>query len=188
MLFNVILNDAYSCIEDGYQTGFWQCITFKMSESQNIVTKHLLIIAHSQSGRTQKMADAVFEGSQREPAVLTKCLRPSETQLSDLLWTNGLIFGTPENFGTMSGMLKDFFDRTFYPAEPYELNLPYQIFISSSNDGIGAVRDIRRIAKGYPFREVGDPLICRGTIDEKDLKACQDFGLSMAMGLEMGIF
>jgi len=159
-----------------------------MTVSQNAFKKRLLIISHSQSGRTQVMAESVLTGCKREPAVITRFLHPSEANLSDLLWANGLIFGTPENFGTMSGMLKDFFDRTFYPSEPYKLNLPYLIFISSSNDGTGAVRDIRRIAKGYPLREVGDPLICRGDLDSKDLKACEDLGLSMAMGLEMGIF
>ena len=188
MVFNVIINDAYSFLKDECRWFLCEWKSYIMTVAQNTVKKHLLIIAHSQSGRTKAMADAVLAGSQQEPAVITKYLLPSATNLSDLLWTNGLIFGTPENFGTMSGMLKDFFDRTFYPAEPYELNLPYQIFVSSSNDGTGAVRDIRRIAKGYPFKEVGDPLICRGDLDKKDLKACQDLGMSMAMGLEMGIF
>ena len=119
-----------------------------MTVSQNALKKRLLIISHSQSGRTQVMAESIWTGCKREPAVITRFLHPNEANLSDLLWANGLIFGTPENFGTMSGMLKDFFDRTFYPSEPYKLNLPYLIFISSSNDGTGAVRDIRRIAKG----------------------------------------
>ena len=88
----------------------------------------------------------------------------------------------------MSGMLKDFFDRTYYPAEPYKINLPYAIFVSSSNDGSGAVRDIQRIARGYPLREVSEPLICKGELTTDRLEACEELGLAMATGIEMGIF
>ena len=83
--------------------------------------------------------------------------------------------------------LKDFFDRTYYPAQPYKLNLPYGLFISAANDGTGAERDINRILKGYPLRQVVDPVICKGALDEKTLTSCRDLGLTLALGLEMGI-
>jgi multimeric flavodoxin WrbA len=98
------------------------------------------------------------------------------------------VFGTPENFGTMSGALKDFFDRTYYPAEEHQLNLPYGLFISAGNDGSGAVREIDRIACGYPLRKVNEPLIAKGEINADHLKQCEELGLSMAAGLSMGIF
>jgi multimeric flavodoxin WrbA len=80
--------------------------------------KNLLIIYHSQSGGTENMAQAVHTGCQQEDDVETRFLRAFDANLDDLLWADGIIFGTPENFGYMSGALKDFFDRTFYPAEP----------------------------------------------------------------------
>ena len=88
----------------------------------------------------------------------------------------------------MSGALKDFFDRTYYPAESYQLNLPYAVFISAGNDGSGAVRDIDRIAKGYPLRKIGEPLIAVGDITPEHLEQSEEFGLAMAAGLSIGIF
>ena len=150
--------------------------------------KHLLIIYHSQSGNTGQMAKAVNRGSQGEETVETRLLRAFDAGLDDLRWADGLLFGTPENFGSMSGALKDFFDRTYYPAEPYQLNLPYALFISAGNDGSGAVRDIDRIAKGYPLRKISEPLIANGDINQQHLEQCEEFGLAMAAGLSIGIF
>ena len=150
--------------------------------------KHLLIIYHTQSGNTGQMAQAVMRGCQEEAEVETRLLSAFDAILDDLRWADGLLFGTPENFGTMSGALKDFFDRTYYPAEPYQLNLPYALFISAGNDGSGAVRDIDRIAKGYPLRKISEPVIAKGDINQQHLEQCEEFGLAMAAGLSLGIF
>ncbi len=149
--------------------------------------KNLLIIYHSQSGNTDQMAQSVLLGASTEDQVHVRLLRAFDGGLDDLRWADGLLFGTPENFGTMSGALKDFFDRTYYPAEPYKLNLPYGIFISAENDGTGAVRDIDRIAKGYPLRKICEPVIARGAINADYLQQCQDLGTGMAAGLALGI-
>lgn len=150
--------------------------------------KNLLILYHSQSGNTQQMANAVLCGSQQQTDVNCRLIRAFDACLEDLQWADGMLFGTPENFGTMSGALKDFFDRTYYPAEPFKLNLPYAIFISAENDGSGAVRDIERIAKGYPLRKINKPLIAVGTITPSHLTQAEEFGLAMAAGLALGIF
>ena len=150
--------------------------------------KHLLIIYHTQSGNTGQMAQAVMRGCQEEAEVETRLLSAFDAGLDDLRWADGLLFGTPENFGTMSGALKDFFDRTYYPAEPYQLNLPYALFISAGNDGSGAVRDIDRIARGYPLRKISKPVIAKGDINQQHLEQCEEFGLAMAAGLSLGIF
>ena len=83
--------------------------------------KHLLIIYYSQSGNTTQLARAVFRGCQQETDVETRICEAFDANLEDLLWADGLLFGTPENFGTMSGALKDFFDRTYYPADQGEI-------------------------------------------------------------------
>ena len=150
--------------------------------------KHLLIIYHTQSGNTGQMAQAVMRGCLEEAEVETRLLSAFDAVLDDLRWADGLLFGTPENFGTMSGALKDFFDRTYYPAEPYQLNLPYALFISAGNDGSGAVRDIDRIARGYPLRKISEPVIAKGDINQQHLEQCEEFGLAMAAGLSLGIF
>lgn len=150
--------------------------------------KHLLVIYHSQSGNTAQLANAVMQGCQAEAEVEARLCRAFDANLEDLLWADGLLLGTPENFGTMSGALKDFFDRTYYPAQPHELNLPYALFISAGNDGSGAVREIERIACGYPLKKTASPLIVKGEINRDHLQESKEFGLSMAAGLAMGIF
>ena len=150
--------------------------------------KKLLIIYHSQSGNTEQLARQVLAGCKQEDNVESRLISAFDAGLNDLRWADGLLFGTPENFGTLSGALTDFFDRTYYPAEPYALNLPYGIFISAGNDGTGAVRDIQRIAKGYPLRLISEPLIANGEINADHLRRARDFGLAMAAGLDLGIF
>ena len=129
-----------------------------------------------------------MRGCQVEAEVETKLCTAFAANLENLLWADGLLLGTPENFGTMSGALKDFFDRTYYPAEQHQLNLPYALFISAGNDGTGAVREIDRIVSGYPMKKIAPPLIVKGAINRDHLQQCEEFGQSMATGLAMGIF
>ena len=152
--------------------------------------KRLLIVYHTQTGNTKQLADAVLRGAANElvTGVEVRMLAARDAGPDDLLWAEGLLLGTPENFGYMSGGMKDFLDRTFYPVEGKILSLPYAIFISAGNDGSGALRAIRRIANGYPFKEVQDPLIAKGEITEDHLARAEELGMTLAAGLEAGIF
>ena len=131
----------------------------------------------------------ILEGA-NDPSVEmveTRMLRAEDAGPEDLLWADALALGTPENFGYMSGMTKDFFDRTFYEVEGKLQPLPYALFICAENDGSGAIRAIERIASGYPFQKVQDPIICKGNV--KSAKAdCRELGQMLAAGIEMGIF
>ena len=152
--------------------------------------KNFLIVYHSQSGNTQRMAQAVQNGANDKDieGVEVRMLSALDASPSDLLWANGLILGTPENFGYMSGALKDFFDRTFYAVEGKIAPLPYSVFISAGNDGSGALRSIERIANGYPFISVQPALICKGAPSSTDLQHCSEIGQALATGLELGIY
>jgi len=152
--------------------------------------KHLLIVYHTQSGNTRRLAEAVLAGATDElvTEVEVRCLIARDAGPDDLLWAHGLLLGTPENFGYMSGGMKDFLDRTFYPVEGKILSLPYAVFISAGNDGSGALRAIRRIANGYPFKEVQEPLIAQGAITDAHIERCRELGMTLAAGLEAGIF
>lgn len=150
--------------------------------------KTLLIVYHSQTGRTAQLAQAVYRGACAEPEVQTRLCTAFAATLDDLCRCQAVLFGSPENFGYMSGALKDFFDRTFYPAQPYRLNVPYALFLSAGNDGTGAVRHIDRILLGYPMRKVAEPLICQGEVTAAHLEQCAELGLTMAAGLALGIF
>ena len=150
--------------------------------------KRLLIIYHSQSGNTEQLAQAVYNGARQITEIEAKLMRARDAELQDLIDCQAVLFGTPENFGYMSGAIKDFFDRTFYPAQDYTLNLPYALFISCGNDGTGAVRQIDRILIGYPMRKVAEPVICPGEVTEAYLAQCEELGGTLAAGLDMGIF
>ena len=111
-----------------------------------------------------------------------------EADAKDLIWADGLILGTPENFGYMSGMMKDFFERTFYEVEGKISPLPYAMFISAENDGTGAELSIERIAKGYPLIKVQPSIINTGELTSATVLKCEELGTSMAAGLEMSLF
>jgi multimeric flavodoxin WrbA len=148
----------------------------------------ILIVYHSQTGNTEKMALAVADGARciEQTEVILK--RAQDASLEDLLASDGLAIGTPENFGYMSGMIKDFFDRTFYPAQDKVFKKPYVVFISAGNDGTGALRAIERIALGYKFKMVYHPLIAKGRPTEDDLEKCRELGSTLAAGCQFGIY
>jgi len=119
-------------------------------------------------------------------AVETRMLKANDAGPEDLLWADVMAIGTPENFGYMSGMIKDFLERTFYEVEGKLNPLPYALFICAGDDGSGAVRSIERIANGYPFKKVQEPIVCKGDVEASKAK-CKDLGLMLAAGIEMGI-
>lgn len=150
--------------------------------------RRLLIVFHSQSGSAQRLAEAVIRGARRTEGVVVRDVRALDATLDDLLWAEAVIFGTPENFGYMSGALKDFFDRTFYPAQGRVSQLPYALFVKAGNDGTGAVTSVERIVRGYPLRRIADPLVVRGEVAEDDVARCEELGETVAAGLSFGIF
>jgi multimeric flavodoxin WrbA len=149
---------------------------------------NLLIIYHSQTGNTEKMAHAVLRGAQEVEDVEVRFLQALDADLDDLLWCDGIIIGTPENFGYMSGAVKDFLDRTYYPAQEKVTGKPYAIFVSCGNDGSGAVFNIQRIAKGYPLTQVIEPIICKGDVTNEALENCHEMGMTLAAGISVGIY
>ena len=152
--------------------------------------KTLLIVYHSGSGRTAQLAEAVRRGAGHEDveSVDVRFLPAFEAVADDLREAHAVIFGTPENFGYMSGALKDFFDRTFYAVEGEIKNPPYGIFISAGNDGTGALTAIRRIVRGFPMNEVQAPVIARGDVTEEDLEKAETLGAALAFGLDAGVY
>ena len=152
--------------------------------------KHLLLVYHSKTGNTQKLAEAVQRGAEHPEVTNTelRVKRAKEAGPEDLLWANGLLLGTPENFGYMSGAVKDFLDRTYYEVEGKLAPLPYALFISCENDGRGAVSAVSRIAGGYPWVQVQEPVIARGAVTQQHLASCEELGLALAMGLDAGIY
>lgn len=152
--------------------------------------KKLLIISHTPSPKTCAMTSAVVEGASHADisGIKVSLTQPLETGPAQVLDADAVILGTTENFGYMSGAMKDFFDRIYYPCLEKTESLPFAMFIRAGNDGLGACNSIERITMGLSWKLVQEPLICRGTWNDVFLDQCEELGMTMAAGLEAGIF
>lgn len=158
----------------------------------------LLIIYHSRTGGTQQMAEAAAKAARDEIETVLK--RAEDTLPEDLLASDGYIFAGPENLAALSGEMKEFFDRCYYPVLGKIEGRPYSLMICAGSDGENAVKQASRIATGWRLKEVQPPLvICTHAqtpeeilsekiISEKDLAKCRELGGALGAGLAMGVF
>lgn len=153
-------------------------------------SRTLLIVGHIPSANTQRLRDAVEAGALAAQAgsvnVVTKT--PFETEADDVLAAKALVLGTTENLGYMSGALKDFFDRVYYPCLDDTGGLPYALYIRAKLDGTGTRRGVESITSGLGWRAVQEPMICHGEWQEDFVEDCHTLGMAMAAGLDGGIF
>ena len=148
----------------------------------------LLIAFHSMTGGTRQMAEAAARGA------------ASEAGPEDVLAADGYLLATPENLAAMAGLMKDFFDRTYYPALGRIEGRPYAALVCAGSDGRNAARQIGRVCTGWRLKPVAEPLIvcthaqtpeailAPKAIGADDLARCEELGAALAAGLAMGIF
>lgn len=148
----------------------------------------ILINYHSQGGNNKKMAMAIADGARAIEEVRVVFKDALDATLDDLLECDGLVIGSPEYFGYMSGATKDFFDRTYESAQGKVFRKPYCVFINAGNDGTGALRSIERICLGYQFKKVYEPIVKPGEITKETLDACREMGQTIAAGCSAGIY
>ncbi|ATQ67290.1 MULTISPECIES: flavodoxin family protein [Methylosinus] len=153
-----------------------------------MTTKRLLVVAHAPSPNTLRLREAARAGADEIAGVETLCLAPLATTPDDVLGAHAILIGTTENLGYMSGALKDFFDRCYYPCLERTQGLPYVLYVRAGSDGTGARRSVESVATGLRWRKVQEPLILRGEWREDFVDACRELGMAMAAGLEAGIF
>jgi multimeric flavodoxin WrbA len=154
--------------------------------------KTLLIVYHTGGVKTAQMAAAVERGARRgvEDAAGVNVIvkRCAEAGPEDVLAADALILGTPENFGYMSGMMKDFLERVFYACEGKVNGRPYALFIGAGQDGAGAVTSVERIVTGLRLKKVHEPIIGRKELTPEILSGCAELGAAFAAGLALGVF
>jgi multimeric flavodoxin WrbA len=162
--------------------------------------KKLLIVFHSKTGGTRQMAEAAAKGAASEPEIEVNLIHASDAGPTKLLASDGYIFATPENLAMMSGMMKDFFDRTYYAVLDRIVGRPYAALICAGSDGENAARQIQRIATGWRLKAIAEPIIvCTHAqtpeailapkeIGEFDLSRCEEIGATLAAGLVLGIY
>ena len=152
--------------------------------------KRLLVVGHTPSVNTRRLFEAVVEGASSIEIENVEVManRPFDVQPEDVQAAQAVILGTTENLGYMSGALKDFFDRIYYPCLEHTQGMPYALYIRAGHDGTGTRRSIESITSGLGWRAVQEPLICRGDWQDAFVAQGQELGTAMAAGLEMGIF
>jgi len=134
------------------------------------------------------MARRVARGAAREKNIVVKLKRAADAGIEDLLGCSGIAVGSPEYFGTMAGMIKDFFDRTFEAAQEKTIGLPFILFVCAGNDGRGAIAQIERIAAGYKWKKVQEHIRVVGAPAPRDLTHLEELGQTLAAGVDFGIF
>jgi multimeric flavodoxin WrbA len=162
--------------------------------------KKLLIVYHSLTGGAEQMARAAAAGAEGIAGVAVRRLAAPQAGPADLLDADGYLFACPENLAAMAGVMKDFFDRTYYPALDRLNGRPYAALICAGSDGSNAARQIERIATGWRLRMVAPSLIvCTHAqapedilrpkqLGAGDLARCEELGATIASGLELGIY
>ena len=152
--------------------------------------QNLLIVSNQPSPNTKKLVDAVVRGANHEDvdSIAVRFVNPLEASATDVLDAQGIIIGTTENFGYMSGQVKDFFERIYYPCLEKTQGLPYALFVKGGLDGTGAKNSVEKIISGLRWRQVQVPLVMRGEFQQQWITVCEEFGLYMSAGLEAKIF
>lgn len=162
--------------------------------------KTLLIVWHTRTGGTEQMVQAAANAASGSSEVHVLCKRASETGTEDVLQADGYLFATPENLAAVSGAMKEFFDRSYYPVLDRINGRPYALMVCAGSDGTGAVRQMQRICTGWRLREVAPALIVNTHaqtaeeilapkhINPSDLERCAQLGAALAEGLASGVF
>lgn len=152
--------------------------------------KKLLVVAHAPSPNTLTLRNAVAQGAGDEDIenVEVTVLAPLDAGPDDILACDAIILGTTENLGYMSGALKDFFDRSYYPCLEKTQGLPFAYYIRAGHDGTGTQRAIESITTGLRWKLVQEPLICRGEYRDEFEGQCRELGMYVAASLDAGLF
>lgn len=151
--------------------------------------KTLLLVFHAPSKNTQQMRDAMVHAVEKEnlDGFTLVVKSPFEASSEDVLACDGIILGTTENLGYMSGALKDFFDRTYYPCLEEKQGLPVAAIVRAGHDGTGTCRALQTILTGLRWRWVQDIVVCKGPWQEKFISECENVAQAMAVALHEGI-
>jgi flavorubredoxin len=141
--------------------------------------KNLLIVYHSQSGNTEAMAKAIAEGARAAGAdvALKKAVEAND---ADILNCDAVAIGTPNYFGYMAGMVKDFFDRIWAAVREKMADKPYVVFGSYGGGGRVAIGTVEHICDGLKMKRICEAVSAQREPKEENLAACKELGKKMA--------
>ena len=155
--------------------------------------KTLLIVYHTGGVKTAQMAQALERGAlaalkeaEAEDEVRVILKRCAEAGPDDVLGADAIALGTPENFGYMSGMMKDFLERVFYACEGKIEGRPWALFVAAGQDGSGAITSVERIVTGLRLKKAREPILALREVTAEILAQCEELGATLAVGIAAG--
>lgn len=164
------------------------------------MSKSLAIIWYSRTGGSRQLAEAARGAAQEASDIDLRFLSADRATAQDLLDADGYLFACPENLAAIAGVMKAFFDRTYYDALGRIEGRPYAAMICAGSDGENAKKQLERICTGWRLKKVADTpivnvnaqtkdeILAEKTIGEGDLAKARELGATLAAGLEMGVF
>ena len=162
--------------------------------------RQLLIIWHSMTGGSEALARAAYNGARRAQGVDVQLVNAADAGAAQVMAADGYLFAFPENLAAISGGMKSFFDRCYYPCLGALNGRPYAMIVCAGSDGRNAVAQAERIATGWRLRQIAESrIVCTHaqtpeailapkTMNEADQQAAADLGEQIATGLLMGIY
>ena len=163
--------------------------------------KRLLIVYHSLTGGTEQLVTAAAGGARREaPDVDVRVLTAPQAGPEDVLAADAYVFATPENLAAIAGLMKDFFDRCYYPVLGRIEGRPYATLICAGSDGSNAARQVERICTGWRLKagapalivcthaQTPEEILAPKQIPADELKRADELGAALAAGVAMGVF
>ena len=150
----------------------------------------ILLVSNCPSDNTIKLQDAVARGCMHDNQSIVdlRARIPLNADHHDVLWSDGIIIGTTENFGYMSGVIKDFFERIYYPCLELTEAKPVALFVKAGLDGTGAKTSVEKIMLGLKWKLIQPTVILKGPYQDHFADQCETLGMTMAAGLDAGIY
>ena len=161
-----------------------------------VAEKNLLIAWHSRTGASEALANSVLDGAGEHAAIR----RALEVSAGDILQASAFVFVCPENLATMSGEMKEMFDRCYYPVLGKVEGRAYATIIAAGSDGEGAQAQIDRIAKGWRLKRVSEhfivnlgaqteeQILAKKSVPRVQLERAKTLGSAIVEGLKIGIY
>jgi NAD(P)H-dependent FMN reductase len=112
----------------------------------------LTIIWHSRTGAAKQLAFAAAAAASQHHA--TELIEAQNASPVTLINAGSLLFVAPENLGSLSGLMKEFFDRCYYPCLDKLNGKSYSAVIAAGSAGHGALAQLRTICTGWRLKEV----------------------------------
>ncbi len=150
----------------------------------------ILIVANCPSENALKLQAATAHGCrfEKDIPVDLRVRIPWDSNAEDVIWSDGVIIGTTENFGYMSGAIKDFFERIYYPCLEVTEGKPVALYVKAGLDGQGAKTSVEKILVGLKWKLIQPPVILKGKYREDFVDQCETLGMTLAVGLDAGIY